>query len=72
MVTFIKNIMSTLLKNAWSAFLQTTQSPDVKEYIGETRAKEDATVLKELREGKSGNLRARIVKTDEGIQIAIT
>jgi hypothetical protein len=72
LVLFVKNTRLTLLGNAWSAFSQMAQSPDVKGYIGEASAKDDATVLKELREGKNGDLRARIVRRKEGIQIAIT
>jgi hypothetical protein len=70
-VLFVSKTRLTLLGDAWSAFSQMAESSEVKSYVGERGARNDETVVKELREGRDTNLRARIVRRGDAVEFAV-
>jgi hypothetical protein len=70
-IMFVRKTHLTLLGNAWSAFSQMAESPELKEYLRETSMKDDSTVAKELKERNSTGLRARIVRRGDAVEIAV-
>jgi hypothetical protein len=70
-VLFVSKTRLTLLGDAWSAFSQMAESPEVKNYVGERGVRDDNTVMKELREKRDARLRARIVRRGDVVEFAV-
>ncbi|KAF2821369.1 hypothetical protein CC86DRAFT_470601 [Ophiobolus disseminans] len=70
-VLFIRKTRFTLLGNAWSAFSQMSESPEVKAYIGAASLKSDGEVVQHLKAGKHGDLRARLVNRGEAVEMTV-
>lgn len=70
-VLFVLYTQHTLLGNAWSAFAQLAESPDMRKHLVDTSTKSDTEAYKRLKDTQYNEMRARIVRRDGEAQVMV-